>query len=520
MTGGATPLSARLFAILMALGLLPWFVIQIQTSLNGDITWLITAAERLVAGQSMLKSYYEVNPPLSVLYNVPPVLLGKILPIPYEYVIFFYFLGLIAVAAVAINEIAKRWDFVDRDVRFILLAAFIIPNTIIATVSIGERDQIVLLGLLPFLMAQLSLTWGYKLPNKLFWPVMVFGVIAVLIKPHFGLLPTLLLVQRMWMQRRVFSIIRDADFLSLAVGTVSYIAIVWFFFHDYVTVIMPDVISLYASNKHYEYAVPQLLWHLYLFGTFFGIEAAFTPLTGRRKLLLVLLYAGALACLVPFAVQMKAFYYHLIPSIVFFFCGFALSLHSYADVYLRRLKFVAAGVVVALFVMAYINRPLLLEFPKHKDYASFPLTLEMQKCEKPCPAFMFNDSIEVMHPTFFYMGERNASRFPTLWFLPKMVKEPDNPETLPLRRKYADMVGEDLRNFQPKMLLIGQYWIEDNVKMFDYGEFFGISDIFREEWAHYTKDREITVNRKDYFAGTELGKEDFPMTYAIYMRTR
>ncbi len=511
-------LSPRIFALIMALGLLPWFVMQWHTSLNGDITWLILAAERLLDGQSMLQSYYEVNPPLSILYNIPPVLIGKILPVPDQYVIFFYFLALIAVAAFAMNEIAKRWDFIDRDVRYILIAAFVIPNTIIATVSIGERDQIVLLGLLPFLMAQLSMTWGYKLPGKLFWPVMVFGVIAVLIKPHFGLLPTLLLAHRAVAQKRLFSIMRDPDFLSLAIGTLSYIAIVWFFFRDYVDVIMPDVIALYASNKHYEYAVPQLLWHSYLFITFLGVEAAFSPLEGRKKRLLVLFYAGALAALVPFAVQMKAFYYHLIPAIVFFFCGFGLSLHSYADVYLKRLRFIGAGVVFALFVMAYINRPLLLEFPKHDDYKTFPLTQEIAKCEEPCPVFMFNDSIEVMHPTFFYMGRENASRFPTLWFLPKLVEHPDSPEAMPYRAKYAEMVGEDLKNYQPKMLLIGQYWVEDNVKMFDFAEFFSVSPLFKEEWAHYKKDRRIIVNRKPYFAGTELG-EDFPMTYDIYLRS-
>lgn len=519
MTAPQSGLSTKLFAILMILGLLPWFVIQAQLSLNGNITWLIAAAERLLDGQSMAKGYYEVNPPLSVLYNIPPVLLGKFLPVPDHYLIFFYFLALIVLSACVINRIASLWDFLARDQRLVLLAAFVIPNTIIATVSIGERDQIVLLGLFPFLMAQLCLTWGYKLPGRLLWPVLVLGTAAVLIKPHFGLLPTLLLLHRMVAQRRFFSIIRDVDFLSLAVGTLAYIGAVLVFFPDYVSVIMPDVFALYASNKHYEYAVPQLLWHLYLFGIFLGLEAAFTPLKGRGKLLLVLLYAGALVALVPFAVQMKAFYYHLIPAIVFFFCGFGLSLHTYADAYLKKLPHVAAGVVVALFVIAYINRPLLLEFPKHADYATFPLTQEIAKCEEPCPVFMFNDNIEVMHPTFFYMGKQNASRFPTLWFLPNLVEQPDSPEAMPYRRKYAEMVGEDLKTYEPEMLLIGQYWVVDNVKIFDFAEFFSVSPTFREQWGYYEKDRQITVNRKPYFAGTELG-EDYPLTYDVYMRVR
>ena len=512
-----TELSPKFFIIILIAGLLPWFALHIQLSLNGDIVWLITAAERMLAGLSMTENYYEVNPPLSILYNLPPVILGKILPFPIHYVIVFYFLALIALAGWVSYKITSLWDFISRDERFIILAGFLIANTVIVTVSIGERDQIVILGLLPFMLAQIGMTWGYKQNNVLFWAVMILGTIAVLIKPHFGLLPTLLLIHRMIVQKRFFSIMRDADFLALAIGTLSYVGIIIIFFQDFVHDVLPGVIDLYLPNKSPEYAIPQLMWHVFLFAVFLGLEAAFTPLEGQRKKLLVLLYAGALLALIPFAVQMKAYYYHLIPAIALFYCAFGMSVYSYTSIYLKRFKHVGALALIILFAMAYTNRPLMLEFPKHDDYSTFELTKEIQKCEEPCEVFMFNDNIEVMHPTFFYMGKENASRFPSLWFIPQLVKNPDKPGFEEYRVSFGDMLGEDLKNYDPKMLLIGQYWVIDEVEKFDYADFFSVSSVFKEQWKRYKKDRTITVNRKPYFAGTELGV-DYPLTYDVYLR--
>ena len=232
-----------------------------------------------------------------------------------------------------------------------------------------------------------------------------------------------------------------------------------------------------------------------------------TPLGGRQKRLLILLYAGALLCLVPYAVQMKGFYYQLIPALIFFFCAFALSLHSYVRFYLKNAKNLTLILTAVIFILAYVDRPLLLAYPKHGDYKNMPLSQEIAKCPKPCPYFIFNNSIEILHPTAFYDGQENASRFPTYWFLPYLVQEqykldrgiPSSlsPEDIEhYRKKYGAMTAEDWRRFKPRMLIIGQYRLTPDEKNFDFPAFLSASPTFKEQWAKYRKDRTVTINRR------------------------
>ncbi len=510
--------SAVRFSLLIFLCLLPWFAVQSQLSLNGNTIWLVTAAERLLAGEHMAETFYEVNPPLSILYHLPPVIVGKLLTaVPVHYIILSYFLILIGLSGYAVNRIAGSWTFLEDGQRRALLAAWLAGNTILATIALGERDQVVLLGLMPFMMAQLCLSWRTPLPARLFWPVMVCGVVAVLIKPHFGLLPVLLLAHRMIVQKRLW-IIRDPDFLALAAGTIGYVAFIGLFFRDYLQVILPDVLSLYVVQHDYSAALLPLLVYGFMFLIVPLADIILTPLQGRAKTLLILLYAGALFGLVPYAVQMKGFFYHLLPSLILFVCALGLSVYGH----LGRLKKLPAKACITgllIFLFAYALQPPLLAYPTHADYRSLPLNKVLASCERPCPVLMFHDSMEVMHPALFYNGQVHASRFPTFWFLPSLLQQ-DGADRTALRRKYAAMTGQDLARYQPRMALIGQYHIvPGSDEPFDFAGYFSIDEGFSQEWAQYDKVQEITVNLRPYYAGTPL-ERDTPQTYDVYIRKR
>jgi len=301
------------------------------------------------------------------------------------------------------------------------------------------------------------------------------------------------------------------------------------FFNDYITVILPDVLTLYISSRNYEDALPELWLHSLVFLTLMIFDFFFSPLKGQQKILLILLYLGALLCLVPYAVQMKGFFYQLIPALGFFFCAAALSLHAYVNRYLEELRNHGIILVIIIFILCYIGRPLLLSYPKHQDFADLPLSLEISQCEKPCSYFIFNDNIEIMHPTAFYNNTENASRFPAFWFLPKLIEAQyalDHNEPALLSReelafykeKYGRMTAEDLHRYQPKMLIIGQFILTNDEKAFDFSEFFSTESTFKTEWEHYRKERTISLNRRLYFSGTAQD-EDYILTYDIYLRT-
>ena len=74
----------------------------------------------------------------------------------------------------------------------------------------AERDAFVVWGLLPFLLAQLALLRrASRCRAGLAWPVLAIGAACILIKPHYLLLPGLMIGWR-WLKRRRIGW-RDAD---------------------------------------------------------------------------------------------------------------------------------------------------------------------------------------------------------------------------------------------------------------------------------------------------------------------
>lgn len=511
----------RWLAVLLAAGLLPWLFFYVQAGLNGNVTWLLTAADRMLAGEAMAETYFEVNPPLSIIYHLPPVALHRILPVPLHFLVVGYFLALIALSVFAFHRLTGYWEFLDNTQKQLLTAAYLIANTVLLPLAIGEREHIIILGLAPFMAMQLSLTWGYSLPGRLKWTVALACAPAALLKPHFGLLPTLLLVHRMVGQKRFVSIVKDPDFIGLAASSLLYLAVIFAFFADYVRVILPDVLALYVSNRHYDFALRMLLNHLFVFALVCGVDSIFSPLRGRQRQLLFLLYLGAFLSLVPVAVQMKSFYYHLLPALVFFFCGVGFSALAWLQKYRARGHCAAAIVVVLLLAGAYTFVPVPWAYPQYRDFSRLPLAAALAKCPKPCPVFIFNDSVEIVHPTLFYTGRQHASRFPSLWFLPKLIADPESRKTKAYIEKYAAFIAADLRRHKPELLLIGRYeHPPESGQIFDFIEFFSPSPAFRQELAAYTRERSISFDRRPYFAGTDLGEREEIKTYEVYVRRR
>lgn len=522
--------TTKYFCLLLTVMLLPWLFIQAQLSLNGNTSWLLVSAERLLAGLSMEQGYFEVNPPLSVLYHLPPVILARILPVPEYYLVFAYFVFMIGLSGIAIYKILSHFPSITKAQNHIFIAAYMAANTILLSITLGEREQIVLLGLMPLFLAQLALTFGYQLPKKWLWPVMIFGALAVLIKPHFGLLPTLLLLHRMIVQRK-FWVIKDADFIALSVCTLSYLALVFIFFRGFIDVVLPDVLALYVSNTDYDIAMPLLLTHGFLISVLLIVELVIGRPAEQKPNLTIALYFAALICLVPFAVQMKGFYYHLIPALVFLYCAIAMSVYGNLIARIKRDKWqgvIATAFIIVLIGAAYIVRPPMTRFPSHEDYKTLPLSQTIKSCERPCPYFIFHSSTEVLYSTVFYNSEEHASRFPTLWFLPKLVMDAQKLEKgeaadltaadiTHYRKHFAHMVAEDFAIYKPKLLLIGRFDILDDGNIFDFADFFSIDEDFKQQWAHYTKDDVLEINRKDYFTGTALEK-DYMIQYDVYHR--
>jgi hypothetical protein len=311
------------FWVLFAILILPWGWIQAQQAVHSDLLWLTEAFTRLMEGYKVSEFVYETNPPMNIFTYAIPVLLAKLTGIPVHYLLFVYTSGLIFLSATAISAILKRWPFLQQRDVLIAVAFMIIVNTLITGTQFGERDQYTGLALVPFTLMQLAITYRLPYPKALKWPVFLAGAVFILLKPHHGLIPTMLLVHRMIVQKR-WLIIKDADFISLAVMTLLYIGMTCFFFQDFITVILPDVVELYFGMQDMRSTTTFALVIIYTIMVI-GFFPFMIRIDQRHRSLILFFLSCAILSIIPFYVQGMSFKYHLFPAYTFTACGLGMT---------------------------------------------------------------------------------------------------------------------------------------------------------------------------------------------------
>ncbi len=512
--------SEPVFWCVFALLILPWAWVQAQQATHSDLLWLVEGFNRIMEGYRGPEFVYETNPPLNIFTYALPALLGKWTGFPVHYLLFLYTSILILISAASIHAILKHWPFLQRQDIMIAIAFMILTNTILIGTQFGERDQYIGLALVPFTLMQLAITYGLPYPKKLKWPLFLIGTVFILLKPHHGLIPTILLVHRMFVQRR-WTVFKDADFIALSIMTSLYIVVTWVFFQDFIKVILPDVLELYLEMKNMKSTTTLSFLAAYtiLVIGFFPFILQINP---RHRLLIVFFLACGLVSIIPFYVQGMSFRYHLFPAFTFTACGAGMTLLGLS----RNILKGPAALFFSLCVFSafcYYIKPVNHAFPKHADYAHLPLTTALAPCAgKPeCTFFIFHTNMGIVHETAYYSGIRHASRFAALWFLPTLLEKerlesPPREETLRLREKFSAMMAEDLRRYKPELLFIAKD-IEIKENSFHFVEYFTAHQPFAAEWKNYRKSGDLVLRHSDYFTGSEYD-DGTEVKYDVYQR--
>lgn len=517
---------SALWLILLA-ALIPWFFIRIQQAANSDILWLCEALHRYFSGCNLSTCAYETNPPLSLLIYTFPVLGQDWFGLPLHYTVFLQTFAILLACTWATYKILSAWEKLQVTDVYIIVAGYLLANTIGSSLYFGERDHLVGMVLVPFVLMQLTLTFRLNQPEKLKWPVFMFGGLFILVKPHHGLLPSLILLHRAIHRRNLFTVLRDADFISLTALTSLYVVFVALAFPDYVRIILPDVFTLYMPTHNWKNIAEFILTATgFCFVT--AVAACFVPIAPPTKRIVFFLLAAAMISIIPYYVQGMGFYYHVMPVISFMWPAIALVvMYWLASQVGRNIPVFFTAIFMVVFAYAYA--PLNLAYPQHKDYADMPLTKLLEKdCPKDrkCSFFLFNRDMGIINETAYYTNIHHASRFPSLWFLPQLINSGNdlkkskpsslNKEELTrYTKKYTDMVAEDFARDKPDVAVI---WRPGKKLVnFDFVEFFTKNPDFAKEWKHYRKDQSIKLSYREYFRGAATEKDPI-LDYDVYRR--
>lgn len=503
-------LTVRLFCFL---ALLPWLFYEMHASLNSNISWLLICAERIVDGQTMSGSCYDTNPPLSILLYTPFVLLHKFLHLDLPYAVFFGMLVHAILSTLATAFLLKKIkpDVTPFDVTLCTFA-FALSVTVIPSLNFAERDHFIAIWIVPFFLQQIAISKDVKTSPFISLPVLIFGTLSLLLKPHFMLAPALVILHRLIYKGGVLQRLRDIDVLVSGSITILYALVLYCFFSDYMTEILPNVVSLYLGYSDtgkilisIRNTAPIILLPL--------IVAVIDkdPASKQTSLLLCGVF---LLCLLCFAAQMKGFTYHKLPAISLLFLAFSFGLCRLLHM-LGNKKFLPTLAIIFMTLWSYGHSPLLFGYPTHESYKDNPVSTYIhQHCPAPCSFYMTHENMDIVSQIAFYSQDIYATRFPALWFIPGL-RDSHDAAAKEKQKHFADMVGEDIARYKPAMILLQRIADKGSIEFFDY---FSTSDIFREQAGKYQRYDVLSVERgQNFYKGTRYAFEHV-ITWDVYKR--
>lgn len=456
----------------------PWlhYVWNVQ-AINHDIFWLTTAAGRLWQGGAIGVDVYETNPPLSIYLYLPVYWLTR-MGSPAEHAAILYSLLLLGLSFAAVMMILRAWPGIERGTRFAIGLTLLLAGTVMATPHFGQRDQILFFGLLPLFLMQLSLTRAIQLPTLLIYAVLISGALVLMLKPHYGLLPALVIIHRMVLRRRITV---DKDLAVLICVTFLYFACVWIFVPDYIHAVLPDAMSMYVMDGR------KTAWDLVGFLSLIGIVV--TALARWQKVSLAVWFSAAMFCsLFVFALLHRNYMYQLVPVLSFLVLALATWLYRV----LRYKMGQESALVTTLLVVAALCLTMPHSYyPSRQNIIEMPLTRAVIKdCVQPCRFMLWSESLRVTQLTARYANVENASRFPNLWFAHGIGNDAR------LQRKYAAMMGEDLQAKKPQKVVACNETGSDILR-------YSIDPVFAVQWKKYRRQDQVVIDIDQYQFGTQ-----------------
>jgi hypothetical protein len=307
---------ARIGAVMAARPLWIAFVVtalvtalRLVDTVDSDVAWQLWIAGRIHAGAHLYRDIVEVNPPLWFWMAIPVDRLAGLLHLRAEAVLIVAMGSLTALSIAATDRLLGA---LAPERRALLLGYAALALMAMPWMHVGQREQLVLLGTLPYAALLAARSEERQVPPLLAIGIGCAAALGFALKQYFLIVPVALELWLLARQRRSWRPIRPETLAIVAVG-VTYGAAILAYAPAYLTNIVPLIRLAYGETGAMDWAQ--------LFGPFAVVALVMIALVvaRRRKLANVpfaaaLLVAG-LAFAIVYFIQAKGWIYHAIPMI-------------------------------------------------------------------------------------------------------------------------------------------------------------------------------------------------------------
>lgn len=449
--------------------------LRLTGTVDSDVAWQLWIAARIHHGANLYSDIIETNPPLWFWMALPIDRLSELLQVRVEAVLVAAIGIATSLALFATNHLLLR---LTPARRALFLSCGAVTLLGIPWVHVGQREQIVMIGTLPYAALIAARRRGDPVPHNLAALIGVGAAIGFALKHYFLLVPALLELWLFAANRRNWSLLRPETAAIVLVGA-SYAGAIVGFEPDYITRIVPLVRLAYAG-----FGAPDIS---YLFGpsAVLGVVMLTVLACHWRRLLgpgVPLASALAIATLafaVIYFIQFKGWTYHAIPLLVSGCLAIAaLLVESDTAPPSLRLLFPALFLVPLALTITEAMHPVL----PSRDLED--ALVDMKRGDTV--GFVATETAIPWSVTL-QRGFRYPSRYNGYWMLPAIVHDEasgaQNPRLRALGKQIVSDTVADFTCTPPQRIIIARPHPSD--RAFDILPFFERDPSFRQLMSHY-----------------------------------
>ena len=476
---------------------------QFASPPSPDVAWLLYSAGRLLDGARLNVDIVEINPPLIVWLNVPPVWLARLLDVS-EVQVFRTLLVIAAIASAAASDMLLERADPERSVSERRLLVLLLTFALLALpgADFGEREHLLLIAALPYiLMAAVRRRGGRVAPAAALLAGTTAGV-GIALKPYFLVLP---LAVEAWLWARRARRLRP-EVVGIVLALTGYLATVVIWGREYLSLARafgtdyfgylrdPPLLTAVAGDG---VGIPLLAF----------LAASALPRRLRDHRLGGLFLVSTVALYLSAVLQQKGWRYHFYPSMATGLVLLALLARAAGGELLSMVGRVYAAAIVATlgFVPVTILAAGMVQLlrPRYQRYTADPdlgALVELTRREAPGGAvWVLSPNPASAFPLVYESRVRWASRFPCLWLLvaayrDELAKEAplayrDTSDQTSAERYLVKAVVDDLRRWDPKLILALQPAPDQRewgTRRLDFVKYFSRDTAFARAFSRYS----------------------------------
>ena len=459
---------------------------QLNGYLNLDTSWLITASQRLLSGETLNNSFVETNPPLIVYITALAVNFGS-------------FFGLEAVSSfiVFISALSglSLWLTAKYEKDNAVFLGLVFALVAMPTVTFGQREHLLVILTLPYFYLLIT---GEKRSNL----ITIMAAIGFAIKPFFVIYWAAFALADAVYNKKFTQIFRTENFIIGGIIAV-YVAYLVFVEKTYVNEILPMLVKYYAGiNFPMNRVLKEVGINFFFASAVFWVIICYNrPLINKK---IVFAIIGLSVSCINMILQQKIWTNYLLP-ISFF--GVLLNIFileslikNYRDLLWNKVCFVIAGLILAVSIFPAIVGNYKVA-AKYKDENTEKMIAILNQNAAGKMVYSLSFDLGALFPAVTYSDALYKGKYPHLWMLPGMyldngkdkndeiIYRKEGERTVDEMHMIASVLG-DLAHNPPTIIIVTDRKYSNQAVgdfSFDFIKYFSQSYEFKDIFKDYKK---------------------------------